>query len=160
MCTAIYIASEVPLPLVEWRDEAPCFYLTPLDARTEVIRPFFAGSYVYYVGSHQGCGCGLAYQPYPGGDDEEATLTQRDWELFATYLASALERVPEIELFTCWEGDQHEPPHVRVSITPDDIREGRFRYEEGTYASIRLRSVTGTLSGAIRVVQHDRVPRG
>ena len=38
---------------VEWRDETPCFYLTPLGANTEVIRPFLAGSHVYYVGSHQ-----------------------------------------------------------------------------------------------------------
>jgi hypothetical protein len=140
MCTAIYIASELALPTVDWREDAPSFYVSPLPPEAEVVRQYFAGPHVYSVGSYQGCGCGLAYQPYPGGDDEEAELSRRDWSLFARYLDQALERVPVVELFTCVEGDQHEPPDTRLKITPSDIRDGRFDYEEGTHASIERRS--------------------
>ncbi len=140
MCTAIYIASDQPLPLVEWDEAAPAFYVTGLDEDAQVVRQYFAGENVYYVGSYQGCGCGLAYQPYPGGDEEEADRTRRDWDHFAHYLEDLLQRVSTVELFTCWEGDQHEPPTTRVVINPVDIREGRFEYDEGTYAEIRRRT--------------------
>ena len=137
MCTAVYIAAEAPLPLVSWREASPAFYVEELEAEADVVRQYFNGRSVYSVGSYQGCSCGLAYQPYEGGDEQEAERTRHDWDLFARYLEDSLQHVSVVELFTCWEGDQHEPPDDRVVIAPADIREGRFEYNEGTYALIR-----------------------
>ena len=133
----IYIAANTSLPLVEWNEAAPCFYVKPSDDTAENVRRHFKGTNVYYVGSWQGCGCGLVYEPEPDDSDDEAINTRNDREMFARYLDEQLMNVPVIELFTCLDGDQHEPARTRSVISPADIREGRFDYEEGSYAEIR-----------------------
>lgn len=136
----IYIAANASLPLVEWNEAAPCFYVKPSDDAAENVRRHFNGANVYYVGSWQGCGCGLVYEPEPEESDDETISTRNDRELFARYLDVQLRSVPEIELFTCLDGNQHEPARAWSVISPADIRNGRFGYEEGSYAEIRRQS--------------------
>jgi hypothetical protein len=140
MCTTIYIASGEPLPLVEWDESSPGFHMRSLDDRDREVRKHFRAAHVYSVGSYQGCACGLAYEPDPGDVDQEAEDSRRDRGLFADYLDEQLRRVSVIELFTCRAGDEHAAPVHRAAITPEDIREGRFDYEERTYVEIRLRT--------------------
>ena len=61
MCMMIYIASDRPLPLIDWQDEFPAFHVRELREEEMAVRTHFKKPYVYYAGSHEGCGCGFAY---------------------------------------------------------------------------------------------------
>src|SRR5947209_6214972 len=106
MCVALYLASPAPLPLIAWQEEHPSFYVAEVAREEEGVKGQFRFPNIYYLGSHEGCGCGFRF------DDETATPDDRDERESAVeslrrlvpYLAAAVKAVPEVELFACWEG--------------------------------------------------------
>ena len=56
MCLAVYLASDKPLPLVEWNEKQPKFNVLPLDDRDTQVTKQFRNPFVVYAGSHEGCG--------------------------------------------------------------------------------------------------------
>jgi hypothetical protein len=137
MCNVVYIACAQPLREIAWDEAAPQFYVQRLEEDDHVVRQRFSHPHVYYVGSYQGCGCGLAYAPAAGDDSEEGHRSRRDRDLFAAFLEEELARTrASVQLFTCWAGDEWEAPDHDHQIEPDDIRTGRFGFEEGAFAVI------------------------
>ncbi|MBN1426843.1 MAG: hypothetical protein JXB07_00575 [Anaerolineae bacterium] len=129
----VYIASESPLPLIAWNDQCPAFYVTELPRpQDEQVRVQFSKPYVYYVGSHQGCGCGFLYGQYPGFEDDanEERDKRESVARLSQYLAEAVAANGPIELFACWDGDQAIEPEDWGNITPEDIGGEVFYLEE------------------------------
>jgi hypothetical protein len=56
MCLAVYIAASSELPDIPWNRESPAFHLSQVSAEN-VVRKQFSLPYVFYAGSHEGCGC-------------------------------------------------------------------------------------------------------
>jgi hypothetical protein len=61
MCMVVYLAADAPLPLISWDAQAPAFHVKALGSRDDPVRARFSKPHVYYVGSHEGCGCGFGY---------------------------------------------------------------------------------------------------
>ena len=90
------------------------FYLE-LTAKDDVVRKRFAHSYVYYAGSHEGCGCGY-FKEYQ--DASELAERQQNYAALAGVASEAISRKADIEIFTCWEGEQMHSAKIISSVTP------------------------------------------
>jgi len=132
MCLTVYVASNVPLPLIPCDKDRPGIsvadamggYFDPdLPLRAHSDRPFF-----YMIRPHDGrCPCGLAYY-HEEWDDEAggwvedmtpAELAPR--RALADYLTDALRRQASVEVFTFCSGDEDCPPKHRRKARPADF---------------------------------------
>ena len=140
MCMAVYIASDFPLPLIQWNKDAPGFHVTELttNINDEKVKEQFSKSYIYYVGAHTGCGCGCGFEygKYPEYEDNVEESRQSVIRL-AEYLTNALEENEFIELFACWEGDQAEKPVKYGTRTPLDLGGDNFWFEEKEFLLVK-----------------------
>ena len=114
MCLAVYLASDIPVEEFAWDKNNPAFYLEET-AASEPARKQFDGKYVYYAGSHQGCGCGFLKDGEPA---EALNKSHADYNALAAVLRGALRRGASLQLFTCWEGDQADEPE---SVQPISV---------------------------------------
>src|SRR5947209_7661574 len=131
MCMMVYIASDYALPTTAWHKDRPHFHVTELAERDSPVRRQFLKPCVYYVGSHEGCGCGFQYGEYVGFEDEADLAIKRDSRRrLAKYLTLALQHQPEVELFACWDGDQAVTPEHRGRLCPADLLQGRTYFLE------------------------------
>jgi hypothetical protein len=115
----LYLGSEKPLPLIAWDEDKPSFHVTELPEDLNGVRQQFSKPYVYYLGSHQGCGCGFSYGQYEN-DDEELEARECVSRL-SKYLSQAVEIAGALELYSCWSGDEEEPPSFQENVTQDEI---------------------------------------
>ena len=113
MCLAVYLCSDLPVVEIAWDKKKPAFYLQGA-AASDPARRKFDGSYVYYAGSHQGCGCGFLKD---GEQGEELALSQANYNALAAVLRSALREGAKLQLFTCWEGDQADEPESVQAVS-------------------------------------------
>jgi hypothetical protein len=120
----VYVASDEVLSL-PW-DTGPGFHVIQLHDLDEPVRRQFSKPWVYYVGSHVGSGCGFQCGENEGFEDH-ADLAQRpdSWRRLAEFLAVALRRQPEVELFACRDGDQAAEPLHRDRVRFADLSGAR-----------------------------------
>jgi hypothetical protein len=119
---ALFIASDEPLPVVEWRESAPAFNTQQLSDAEQGVRRHFTKPHVCYLGAHTGCSCGFAYGQIPPGvhrDEREEAAGRASVAALRQYLAEAVERLGEVELCSSWEGDWHREPEQRLEVTPE-----------------------------------------
>lgn len=135
MCMMLYLASEKPLPLVTWDKENPKFHVKELDEQAKVVRKQFSQTHVYYLGSHQGCGCGFSYGQYDYGEAEERAAHESVRRL-SEYLSQAIHIAGPLELYSCWDGDQEAEPEFQESITPKEIGGEAFWFQERQFTKI------------------------
>src|SRR5829696_3612944 len=103
MCMVVYVAADTPLPLIPWDERTPAFHVTELRPEVAAVRAHFSKPYVYYAGSHEGCGCGFSY----GWWNDDAELNARNRETvrqLGAYLDAATRAAGPIELYACWSG--------------------------------------------------------
>src|SRR3954467_11018699 len=110
MCRVLYIAADRPLPLIPWDPKNPGFHVIELTEREVPVKSQFSKPFVYYAGSHQGCGCAYDLASMSIGEPEQLPNARRGREKLASYLHDALAAVGQLELYTCWDGDWGDPP--------------------------------------------------
>ncbi|MFO0960713.1 MAG: hypothetical protein U0800_25305 [Isosphaeraceae bacterium] len=128
----VYVASGYPLPTLAWDEARPSFYVKELSERDEAVRRHFSKPCVYFVGSHEGCGCGFQYGQYEGleEDCEELASAEESRRRLSEFLVVALRHQPEVELFACWDGDQGATPEYRGRMSPSDLLRDRAHFRE------------------------------
>ena len=67
MCLAVYVASDVELPLITWDDADRRFYVSELSSREQEVKKQFSLPRVHYAGTRPGCGCGCFKSPGRAG---------------------------------------------------------------------------------------------
>jgi hypothetical protein len=132
MCLMVYLASDHVLPTSPWDAARPRFHVAELAESHQPVRRRFSKPHVYYVGSHEGCGCGFQYGEYEGEEEDAPKLaaSQDSRRRLAEFLSAALQHQPTVELFACWDGDQGSPPEHRVRIRPLDLIQERTFFRE------------------------------
>jgi hypothetical protein len=119
---ALFIAAAEPLETIPWDESRPGFNVQSITESEEVVRRHFTKPNVYYVGAHTGCSCGFAFG-LPDVKDEaeqaEDAAGRRSVADLQRYVAGAVERLGEVEMFSAWEGDFEEDATERVHVTPD-----------------------------------------
>lgn len=133
MCMVVYTASEVPLRTRPFDAARPGFHVTDVPSQFESVKGRFSKPFVYYAGSHEGCGCGFQYgrqHPVVEDDREELVAADASRRAIEAFAREALERQPAIEIYACWSGDEAEPPatesKLEVPSFPDGFKEREF----------------------------------
>ena len=107
MCRAVYIGTRSPAPEVAWDENAPAFNTQRLTDSDDAVRSRFRSPNVIYAGAHTGCSCGFNYGLGGATSDDPDEVAARDSvRRLRVYLEQLLRTESEIELFTCWEGEQ------------------------------------------------------
>jgi hypothetical protein len=127
MCLAVYIASNKPLPLISWVEEKPAFYVGEISKNEAAVKKQFKYQYIYYAGSHEGCGCGFFKDGEVGEDLAQVEVNYRD---FSAYLKKAKESGASIQIFSCWEGDQTSELEYNEEISEESLNEKQFEFKE------------------------------
>lgn len=136
MCRVLYIAADRPLPLIPWNPESPEFHVTEVDDREASVKSQFSKPFVYYAGSHQGCGCAYDLESVSIGEPDELTSARGSREALVDYLRDGVEAVGSLELYTCWDGDWAEPSVQRISIAPTALAPEELWLPERTFAVV------------------------
>jgi hypothetical protein len=134
MCMMVYVASDHALPTtLAWDQANPGFHVIELPADREAVRGQFSKPFVYYTGSHEGCGCGFQCDGGYEGAEEDADLLlvrRESRSRLADFLSVALQRQPEVELFACWDGDEAAEPEHRGRVRPAALLRERPSFRE------------------------------
>jgi hypothetical protein len=131
MCMTVYLASDVPLPTIPWEQSTPAFNVADLRAPDESVRKQFSKPHVYYVGSHEGCGCGFQHGQYPGFEEpDNIAAAVRSRRELTDYIRRALATQDSVELFSCWDGDQSAAPEFRDRLSIDQLATDRTYFRE------------------------------
>jgi hypothetical protein len=153
MCLMVYIASDQPLPLIEWSENAPTFWVGELGEYDEPVRKQFTKAYVYYLGSHKGCGCGFSYSAWNEEDyqgvpsevykswvnDEEAR--RKSIRSLSAYLDAAIS-TGTLQLFACWDGDQTAQSEDQEIVSPKYFGGESFRFREKVLFYVQREAVS------------------
>ena len=126
MCLAVYVATDAQLPVGQWDEHAPAFYLEAVPA-SERVRKQFRYPSVYYAGSHEGCGCGFFKD---GKEGPELEQSQDSYRALAGALSSALQSGAKVQLFTCWEGEQTAAPESVDDVNLEQLIEPDFEFQQ------------------------------
>jgi len=124
VCMAIYVASDHPLPTKAWDENQPGLFVVEVPDHDEA-REQFSRRHVYYVGSHQGCGCGFSYGRLQGLEEDpgELAATRASRRGLSDLLTASLAHQVEVEVYACWNGDETIPPEHRGRVaSPDSLR--------------------------------------
>lgn len=135
----VYISADQPLPLIEWQEDKPAFYVCELAQDETRVTKQFTKPFVYYAGSHQGCGCGFTYGQWPIEKEEdkiEDLAARESVKSLSLYLRNAVQQGP-VELYACWDGDQEAEPEYRTVVTPEQITGETFEFKEKQFLTIR-----------------------
>ena len=112
MCWVLYLASDVPLPAIQWDSTRPGFNVEALPSSESRVRRQFSRRHVYIIGSH--------------------TSLQ-------AYLRRAIASAREVELYSCWDGDQAADPDHRLVLAADDVGPTMSWFPDRTYAIVSHR---------------------
>lgn len=141
MCHALYIASDKPLPLIEWNEDKPGFCVMELQEREEVVRKQFTLPFVVYAGSFEGCSCGFVYDDEPIDDDEFEQQYDRQAResvrKLSEYVSSIL-KDGSVEMFACWEGEQEDEPDESLVVGPEFFDREEFGFEDGKHYKVTV----------------------
>jgi hypothetical protein len=120
------------LPTSAWDGARPSFFVEELPERDDAVRSQFSKPYVFFVGSHEGCGCGFQYGQHEGfeEDPEELAAAEESRRRLAEFLAAALKDQAEVELFACWDGDQAARPEHHGRMSPSHLLRDRAHFRE------------------------------
>lgn len=130
MCLALYSAAEAPLPVVPWRPEAPAFHVIELPPALDVVRRQFALPCVYYMGSHERCGCPFNYgREHPEHEVDPLQLTAA--KQCVTQLSSYVRENEVLEIYSCQFDEEEKPRLQQRVVTPEQFGADTFVFLEG-----------------------------
>ncbi|MBT9394244.1 hypothetical protein KLP40_13820 [Hymenobacter sp. NST-14] len=132
MCYCVYLGADADLSIVASDDEEPVFSVQPLAASDVAVVPNFTKKNIYHLGSWQGCSYGFANDI----DFEDAELVAKNASsvnALLSFIDSALSQEEKVELYTCWAGNQWQPPKERRSASLDAIQYCGFELEEDIF---------------------------
>jgi hypothetical protein len=92
----LYVASDTP---IEERTYETLF----IEATYGTLRSLFSKEHVVRLATDEGCACKLPLGALRG------------------FLQAQLQKVPELELYYCWMGDEGDPPEERLALAPEEL---------------------------------------
>jgi hypothetical protein len=93
--------------------------------------------HVYYIGSHEGCGCGFSYDQEFDKNDKDIDDRKKSVFKFNELLRDILSKSDECEVFLCWGGDEAEKPERSQSVSSEFFSKGDWVEERPTFYKIK-----------------------
>jgi hypothetical protein len=142
MCYALYIATDIPCQTTNWKPHDRNFYIEDLEEKDNYVVHHFSKSFIYYVGSWQGCGCGFFIETKWLDSEnhyEEIESTKKCITDLVAFLKKILQKSEEIELFVCWEGVQSKKPERKLELTPMDLLGDSLPLKERDFVVVKMK---------------------
>jgi hypothetical protein len=139
MCWVLYLASDVPLPTIRWDSTRPAFNVEALPRSESRVLRQFSRRHIYIVGSHTLCGCGFDRAQANPDHPEELQQAEQSLRSLQEYLRRITASAREIELYSCWDGDQAADPDHRLVLAADDVSPTMPWFSDRTYAVVSHR---------------------
>jgi hypothetical protein len=136
MCWVLYLASDKPLPVIPWDPGKPGFNVEEIARAESPVSRQFSGQYIYIVGSHSLCGCGFDRAQANPDHPNELVETEESLVALHAYLGNAVRIAGQLELYSCWDGDQAAEPDHRWVLTPEDITPTMGWFPDRTFAAV------------------------
>ncbi len=144
MCFTLFVGTDGPLPLREWRKEAPAISVEPLSEDQGAIKAHFSKGIVQYVGSTSGCGCDFPHweiiqgqvlpEDFDPRDEDEKRSTHENVATLVKLLRESGEQ--DWELYGVWNSDPESPVAVK-SIALEEIEKPHFLFIERVFYRVR-----------------------
>lgn len=83
--------------------------------------------YIYFAGSHQGCGCGFLKEGEVGEALEDC---RRNYQALAEVLDGIAKLGGQAELFACWEGEQNKQPKFIDQLSVSQLLAPEFEFKD------------------------------
>jgi hypothetical protein len=126
MCLAVYISSDKKLPISEWIKDKTLVCFSELKDIDQPVKKLFSKQNAYYVSSYEGCGCGFLLD---GKEEEELKKKRESYTNLADFLQNYI-KDGEVEIFSCWEGDQDKPPTHHKEIHLNTLKNPDFCFQD------------------------------
>jgi hypothetical protein len=133
MCLSVHVATAAPLPVGVWNPNVRAFYLE-VAPENAAVRDRFSLPFVYFVGTHLGCGCGFSRYE----NDDEREKTQANYTALAGVIRDALSSTSSVEVFTSWEGDDVIEPEFLESVSVSELLRPDFELRERQFLRVIL----------------------
>lgn len=146
MCFVLYAGTSKPMPLKQWRNDAPDLSVAALTEHDTPIAAHFSKPAVQYIGATSGCGCDFPHVTIQNGDwpwfddgehdPEQEARDHYNRETLVSLLQATDEQI--VELYGVWDGDLTIPPAAREEIMSTEILDASFRFKEQGFYVVRL----------------------
>jgi hypothetical protein len=143
MCIQVFVASDKPLPLIEYGPASPVFQTETLDEQSLPVVRYFTKPHVYYLSSVGGCPCGFNYGLHeldvldqPDAPDEIKANAQEGYDASCASVLAMKEylrlaaQTGSAELYCCWYGEEEIEPEKRATVTLDHFGGEEFQLVE------------------------------
>ena len=132
MCVYVYIASAKTLPLKQLGRRSPPFKIEHLQRLDRPVRKHLGKRRLYFAASFEGCGCIFAEAPpLSQSRSKYAKRCQSSLEGFARYLARAVKRFGELQVYAVETRELGRRPRRRKRISVTEVLSPSFRFREG-----------------------------
>lgn len=152
MCFQVYLGSRHECAEIPYSEQGEhIFVRQPHTGFAGLLAHVFSpGSpYLYHVGVLD-CGCGLP-EGYPVGEHQERS--QIHHRQLGEYLGQCLQNGEPLEMFSCWQGDEHLPLEKHRQITLQEFLAPEFFFGERQLTVVhRDQSSLQAAKGAINPV--------
>lgn len=138
MCYAVYMGVDIELTASKFDEKSPGFYIEFIEGKNKEndVRKQFTKRFIYYLGSHEGCGCGFSYDE-DSDEKERIEASKKDVLQFNKLLQDVLQKSAECEIFLCWEGNQGKAPIKSEVVGVEIFSKGDWVQEEPTFYKLR-----------------------
>jgi hypothetical protein len=126
MCLAVYLASDIPAQEVPWNPDDPSSHLESISADGGPRR-WMTLRFIYYAGSHEGCGCGFWKS---GESGLQLAKVRENYAALGRVVRAVLAQEGKVEVYACGEDDLGEAPQVRESIKPGLLEGTSFEFKQ------------------------------
>jgi hypothetical protein len=136
MCRVLYVASDSELPIIPWDVSNPKFHVSASDPDIESVRNHFSKNCVYYLGSHEGCGCGFHYNDFYEKLDKADRIDS--FSRLKQYLSDAVKTNGSLEVFACWSGEEPLPCNEKSIISLSEFTNDTLGVVDGSVVGKNL----------------------
>jgi hypothetical protein len=109
----LYLAADAPLTEIAPTEPPGAFSVTMIDDDVAIVRAIFSKPAVYFCGAYTGCSCGFSY----GSNDAEDQPGLESLRALHAYIANVLTPTGTVEMYSCWSGDEGNPPEMRQDVS-------------------------------------------
>lgn len=137
MCQQIDLGSNHKLPLVDFKEDSPGFYLTAINPKLYTqVNKILGSEFIYEAGSHMGCSCGFIYGEWSKvSEDEDHESRVRDVQSFMEYLENH-KPGNDLKIFcTMWQN--FPETYEVISFDPLNVSKEEFDFEDDIILKIK-----------------------
>ena len=140
----MYLGSDIKRPTNTWNEADPQFYVEEKNLQyssekqdeIEQVKSNFSKENIYYVGSHEGCGCGFRQEWFWMQDEEDVEKTSKNQRQLFDYVSECLIDEDVIEIYACWAGSENDPAKSKSEIFVGELIKPDFFFKEDELISV------------------------